>query len=259
MVTRTEDMDSQSSPRIRLGRLLPGYTDVGDGANSPVRGIAATIDGEITVIAKRISGREIAVEAICAALGREVGLPIPEPLLLLDESEAWFFGSADLGHPSLAQFVKITDSAVIDELGQWPKLLAAACFDEWIANPDRHNGNLLYDGNGFFLIDHGLSIPSGMHATDSSDDFYVNRLLEIVIEAMQGNDILKQRAVNNARAWVHECSQGKTESAGASIPEGFHPNTPELMESFLRDRILYLGNILHDKIKPEQGRLKLDD
>lgn len=35
----------------------------------------------------------------------------------------------------------------------------AAYFDEWIAMDDRHNGNLLFNGDDFILIDHETAIP----------------------------------------------------------------------------------------------------
>jgi hypothetical protein len=165
--------------KLLVGRLLPGAQEVGHGANRPVRGIAATASGEIAVVAKRVSTREIAVEIICAAIGRAAGLPIPEPVLLMDHEDVWHYGSVDSSHPNLSRFVCTDDASILGELERWPSLLPAACFDELIANPDRHDGNLLYDGSGFFLIDHGLCIPLGMNPQERSDDYHLNRLLDL--------------------------------------------------------------------------------
>jgi hypothetical protein len=243
---------------VRVGRLLPGAQEVGEGVNLPVRGIAATADGEIAVIAKKLCGREIAVEVICAALGRAAGIPIPEPLLLLDPNDCWHFGSADIGHPNLSKFVSHQDSSVLDELERWPDLLAAACFDELIANPDRHDGNILYNGNGFLLIDHGLCLPHGMQPDDRSEDYHTNRFLETIINVCR-DEVAQQRAVNSSREWVQSKSIPATSSAEKSVTEQLNPEARDQLISFLKSRVSILGDLLHEKIKPSQGSLKLDD
>lgn len=243
--------------QIRVGRLLPGGQLVGEGANQPWRGIAATVAGEVAVIAKRISNREMAVEVVCAALGRSAGLPIPEPLLLLDSANEWHFGSADTGHPNISQFVSSQDNSILDELERWPELLAAACFDELIANPDRHDGNILFNGQGFLLIDHGLCLPLGMPPSDSSDDYYANRFLELAISACR-DDLSTERAARRAAEWAEQKPIAAVEQTEKSIFEHFESKTQNQLISFLKERIAGLGDMLHDKIKPTaQGRLKL--
>lgn len=244
---------------VRIGRLLPGGTEVGEGANRPVRCVAATHSGEVAVIAKRLAIREIAVEVVCAAVGRAAGLPIPEPLLLVDDHQTWHYGSVDVGHPNLAQYVSASDSSVLDELEKWPPLLHAACFDELIANPDRHDGNLLYDGAGFFLIDHGMCIPHNMAATDTSDDYHNNQLLELQIDICS-DDILTQRAASGAREWTMNSGASSIELVDQAMVEHIELKPKEELLSFLRNRIAILGDLLHDRIKPsQQGRLRLND
>jgi len=240
--------------QIRVGRLLPGGQLVGSGSNQPWRGIAATVDGEVAVITKKISRREIAVEVICAALGRAAGLPVPEPLLLVDADEEWHFASADVGHPNLSQLVNSKDASVLDELEQWPELIAAACFDELIANPDRHDGNILFNGQGFLLIDHGLCIPSGMQPDDDSDDYYSNRFLELAISACR-DDLATERAARRAAEWALNKPASALENTEQSLSANLQSNQ---LISFLKDRIASLGDMLHHKIKPTaQGRLNL--
>ena len=244
---------------VRIGRLLPGGTEVGEGSNRPVRCVAATHFGEVTVIAKKLPVREIAVEVVCAAVGRAAGLPIPEPLLLVDDQQVWHYGSADMGHPNLAQYVSASDSSVLDELKKWPALLHAACFDELIANPDRHDGNLLYDGAGFFLIDHGMCIPHSMSATDTSDDYHNNQLLDLQINTCS-DDISTQRAVSGAQEWIKNSGASSIELADQAMVEHIELKPKEELLSFLRSRIAILGDLLHDRIKPsQQGRLRLND
>lgn len=242
-----------ASVQIRVGRLLPGGQLLGEGSNKPLRGIAATISGEVAVIAKKISNREISVEIICAALGRSAGLPIPEPLLLLDANNDWHFGSADIGHPNLAQIVCSEDQSILDELEKWPELLAAACFDELVANPDRHDGNILFDGLGFLLIDHGLCIPSKMMPNDASEDYYINRFLELAISACR-DEVSIQRTAKRALEWAEQKSKPAVEAVAASNFEHLGSPTQNQLICFLKERIITLGEILHSKIKPTAQR-----
>lgn len=243
---------------IKIGRLLPGASEIGEGATRPVRGMAYTHEGEIAVIAKRLASREIAVEVMCALLGRAAGLPIPEPLLLVDESMAWHYASADVGHPNLAQYIQTNDSSVLDELERWPSLLDAACFDELIANPDRHDGNLLYDGQGFFLIDHGMCIPFGMPPATMTDDYHSNQLLDLHIGTCR-DEPGRQRSAKSSAEWVlqHACG---TVNEITSIPvQGIDREAQLQLVSFLKSRAEILGGLLHDRINPQlQGRLAID-
>ncbi|MBK8752255.1 MAG: hypothetical protein IPL99_11715 [Candidatus Competibacteraceae bacterium] len=145
---------------LRLGMLLPGGRPVGDGINHAQRAPVLTRQGEVMAIVKELPLYELITEILCALLGRELNLPIPEPLLVIDPAQQLLVaGSVDVGYPSLHQPVLAAHLPLIAALLQgWPALVRSACFDEWIANPDRHGGNLLFDGQGFWLIDHGLAL-----------------------------------------------------------------------------------------------------
>jgi hypothetical protein len=210
------------------------------------------------VVAKQVSTREIAVEIICAAIGRAAGLPIPEPVLLMDHDDVWHYSSVDSSHPNLSQFVCTDDASILGELERWPSLLPAACFDELIANPDRHNGNLLYDGSEFFLIDHGLCIPLGMTPQERSDDYHLNRLLDLQIEICR-DDLLVQRTAVGSREWAEFKGRQSIALIESSGSDALPLETHRLLLSFLKDRIAILGDHLYERIKPErQGSLKLN-
>lgn len=250
-------MKKHSSQEITLGRLLPGHSEVGEGVNKPVRGIADTPRGEVTVIAKKIGHKGIATEILCAKLGILMDLPIPEPLVLLDENNDLFFGSVDVGHPSFARFINLNDPAISKKLSEWPDLIKAACFDELIANDDRSNGNLIYDGDSFFLIDHELAIPLSMEAAnwDWDDDFYLNSLLSLVISLGEEDDIKQQRSINEARNWSQKCTQEKAEIAGKSIPASIYQSSDLI--NFIAVRALGLREALHTKIRPNRKQPEL--
>lgn len=244
---------------IRIGRLLPGYSEVGIGHKAPVRGVSLFEGGECTVIAKKLSTREIAVELICSCLGRELELPIPEPVLLADIDRQWFFGSIDVGHPNLTQVATASDTAIIAKLGEWPGLIQAACFDEWIANPDRGDENLLFDGQGFLLIDHGMAIPQGMRSDDWSDDFYNNQLLEVINDTCIPNEQQRSKLANQAREWCHSAELFEGAFVSTSFPSFIEDNYKQQISNFLKQRVQLLGEKLYQKLNPLQGALKLDD
>ncbi|MEB6631858.1 HipA family kinase [Kluyvera cryocrescens] len=245
--------------QIRIGRLLPGYSEVGIGHKAPVRGVSLFDEGECTVIAKKLSTREIAVELICSCLGRELELPIPEPVLLADINKQWFFGSLDVGHPNLTQVAIASDAAIIAKLGEWPGLLQAACFDEWIANPDRGDENLLFDGQGFLLIDHGMAIPMGMKADDWSDDFYNNQLLDVVNGTCSQAEQKRGELAGQARDWCHSAGFFGEAYEPSSFPSFLDVEYTQQISDFLKQRVCRLGDQLYQKLNPLQGALSLND
>ncbi|MEW2971007.1 hypothetical protein AB1A96_03380 [Pseudomonas juntendi] len=241
----------------RIGRLLPGFHELSEGVNSPVRGIAATDAGEVTVIAKKVSLRVLGVELACAVYGRAAGLPIPEPLVLLDDAGALHFGSVDISHPSLAQFISLSDTSAHSHLVDWPGLLSAACFDELIVNPDRHEGNLLYDGQSFTLIDHDLCMPHGMVPTSAFTPDDANVLLKLAIDALPKDDLSKRRMLKDANSWIASLEDHMVDSAEAAMDGVCTSAIQSQLTSFLRLRLAKLSDLITDKVNPEQGRLSL--
>ena len=127
-------------------------------------------------IFKDLNLQELVNELLAATLGRELGLPIPNPYLglspigtmaakmcpLADGSGHLVFVSQDVGTPNLVQQVQaggaVLASLLVDVLKDWVSLGNVYAFDAWIANTDRHPGNLLIGGPGnIWLIDHGYA------------------------------------------------------------------------------------------------------
>ena len=125
-------------------------------------------------IFKDLNIQQLVNELLAAVLGRELGLPVPNPYLgfvpigalsaqkcpLADGSGHLVFVSEDVGTPNLTQQVQagggLMASILVDVLKNWVSLGNVYAFDAWIANTDRHPGNLLIGGPGnIWLIDHG--------------------------------------------------------------------------------------------------------
>ncbi|EKN4689890.1 hypothetical protein ACSN7A_003197 [Yersinia ruckeri] len=250
---------------IRIGRLLPGGVIVEEGQHRPIKGVAMlpTADGkteEVVVFAKQISSRSISTEITCAALGRCLSLPIPEPVILFDENDLPFFGSVDTTYPSFSQYINDTsDKSVLEKLESWPLLRKAAYFDEWIAMDDRHNGNLLFNGDGFYLIDHESAIPPGLSPEQSGIDYYSNQLLQIASSLLdRKNELAVQMSANEARAWSVANKEEPIENLDVVLSSTVQEKTKKQMLSFLATRIEVLGDILYEQIKPKQVQMNYD-
>jgi len=244
---------------VRIGRLLPGFQELDEGVNAPVRGIASTDDGEITVIAKKVSPRVLAVELICAIYGRAAGLPIPEPLVLFDATGVLHFGSVDMQHPSLAKFVRVSDTSLHSYLLEWPGLIAAACFDELMVNPDRHEGNLLYDGVTFTLIDHDLCLPQGMSPDLPFLPADANVLFKILLDSLPVDDLSKRRLIKDADDWLGNLDDLMVERASSATRDACTSVIQSQLISFVRARLLKLADLISEKVNPDQGRLFAND
>jgi hypothetical protein len=203
------DRNAKNLPRrlkrlvdMKVGVLLAGARPIGEGINGALRGFALVDEEEVQVIAKYLSDRELLCEILCAQIGRELSLPIPEPILLFDNQKKPVFGSSDIGYPNLNHyFAKNTEkSIVMSRLSKWVYLQSASFFDELIFNADRHPGNLLYDGTGFHLIDHGLTLHES-YPPDTPPTEWDNQLFSLAVSLCK-SDLEKTKISNNGSAWT---------------------------------------------------------
>ena len=148
--------------QLRVARFVLSSGDPKNTLRAPTRSLVRSEDGqEWYAYVKEVPPRELVVEVVCALLGRVLDLPVSEPVIVLMPDGSVRFGSTVIDAPPFAHFLN-EDDAVIGRLQRWPNTGAAACFDEWIFNGDRHGGNLLHDGaSRFWLIDHGEALPLG--------------------------------------------------------------------------------------------------
>lgn len=173
-------------PEIRLANVVPGVAAVDSsekGVNETFVGLIQTSSAQLRAYIKVLDARQLVNELICTTLGRSVGLPVPEGFLVrasatdLPESgilakhggEALIFASADVGRPSLKRRLTEGGAQFLDGLlATWKQWDDASIFDEWIANPDRHPGNLLIEGpDKVWLIDHSHALTGpGWTAAD---------------------------------------------------------------------------------------------
>jgi hypothetical protein len=162
--------------RVEFGHFLPG----GQRLPAGIKGVNETYRGWIEVDSVRLQAYvkflhpwEIFNEALGSILCQLVGLPTPRSFLVVvdrndypssavflqtQSTKALAFASLAMTAQALSRHVSVKAlpalRLLVEEWLEWPDVLL---FDQWIANPDRHTGNVLIGAPGeFYLIDHGL-------------------------------------------------------------------------------------------------------
>ena len=208
---------------------------------------------------KHMPPRAILIECVSALIARASGLSTPRPLLvnvppykvpeLPLKGNTIFFGSEDVGFPSLARIAKVENAA--PRLKKWSQLLLAGCFDEFIANADRHQGNIIYGGgDSYTLIDHSHAVPVGH---DSKMPIQTNTFLTLVAPESH-NDLLTHNLKRKAEKYVANFARLTTED-WRSLTR-YHLYCPEDKASevlnFLKDRLPILTQFIAQKLGERQ-------
>lgn len=170
---------------------------------------ALTHDGDRRLYVKKTTKEEILAECLASLLAAELGLPVSRAFIVQDPGEllggGYFAGSEDAGAPSIKQWLNRHDPIVVQMLSNWDKLHDVALFDEWIANPDRHGGNLLWGGeDNWVLIDHALSLWSTLRQPDA--DLPCENILAGCIRDWEG-DLGPARMHRNSGPFAARCRQ----------------------------------------------------
>lgn len=204
---------------IQLATVLPGAEPFKEGnVNETFRG--QVLLGDRTVrgaILKDLDPRQLANELLVSALARRAGLPTPDAYLALvrvgdlpvmhgpalTDGNRLVFASVDVKVPNItfrAQGATIEQQQrLVDEILGWAGLGSLYGFDAWVANVDRHPGNLLFGGKEqVWLIDHGhcLSGPAWTPEDLRVDGDYHSRLTEWLTSRMD----LAQKKKRSAEA-----------------------------------------------------------
>lgn len=222
------------------------------GINITSVGMVKTQKGYVRAYIKEIPFREVLVETICALLGRNLGLSVPRPIWVFKNgTEPPFFGSEDLSYPSLKKFLKFSKLTMPQKklvLAKWEHCRLTICFDEWIANCDRHMENILVDENlKIFLIDHGLSIPEKLSPSENS----INQLAALIIAEKE--DPFLQKLRENLLDIVKTFNSSHV----SNFPSIGTPVDPllESINEFLLNRLPHLQDLIKHQVKYRQGEI----
>jgi len=247
---------------LRTARIVSILGDADNGIFQAKRVKLLFHEGyEHSAYAKKLNDTDFLIEILCATLGREMGLPIPEPVIAIsiDGTEAWF-GSLDAKHPDLSRRLDIEGTNILNTpksnatlklLSQWPQIEEAINFDEWIANADRNPGNVLFDGKeSYSLIDHNqaMRLPFASHAPIN------NQLLNIKL-AFNGDEIARQRLKNKVSVIIDGIDQALPRTIADGMSQQIDEIDNELLSNmvdFLEQRLIKLSHINQEKVPTQQ-------
>jgi len=243
---------------LQFATLVNSLGPAGTGINEAVRGVVRTSAGDIEAYVKKLAtSREVLVEVACAVMARQLGLPVPQPLLVYvpDHMGGPYvaYGSAAVGNGDLSAFVETGQfHAILDRLRAWPGLIKAACFDEWIANCDRHVRNILYNGLGeFSLIDHGLAVNAGLPVDALAP---MNQLFQLAVHGKAENELLRMRPV--ALGVMEAFQQHPTSPVDLGLPSGlWSDEESDSVLAWLASRQTHLMRLASERIPAMQSEM----
>jgi hypothetical protein len=162
--------------------------------NETYRGVIEVGPVVVDAFVKFLPERQLVNEILASVLAAAAGLSVPKaylvkvdkddypksPFIQAKKSDIVAFATAPVGHCQARRRVDVRFPETIKLfLSEWKEWAAAASFDEWVANVDRHFGNLMIGAPGeVWLIDHS-------HAFTGPDW----RIRDLIPEAKFGNKL----------------------------------------------------------------------
>lgn len=255
-------------PHLTFAHALPGAKRLeGDesGVNPTYVGLVDTGEQTVEAYIKILTPRQLANEIAASVLGHSLGMPLPKAFVVIgspddgygDPAPVWEGGPERLLFASEAASggdwrpVKRLSPYPIKPFLAWASLPVSVCFDEWLANVDRHTGNFLFDGAGkFLLIDHShvFTGDAWVESALKSDGKWPNRLIEVWPGPMLTGAV---KAKICAELPQHTTAFSKVDLsvlAHSPMPVLLTPSEIQAVTAFLSTRCAHLAATLPDRL-----------
>ena len=245
---------------IQFATVLPGAKGFKEGnVNETFRGQILLADGTVkSAVIKDLDHKQLANELLASVLAHAADLPAPDAYLALvrgadlvvskaprlADGNRLVFASVDVKVPNIT-FRATGASAdeqrqLLQDILEWADLGHLYAFDSWIANIDRHPGNLLFGGkNEIWLIDHGhcFSGPAWQPNDLNANGEYRNKLSEWLTGSLnleqkrkRSSEVIK---FTNVISTIDVSGSSKNSRISALLPA----NDVLAVEGFLKDRV----------------------
>lgn len=258
------DAESFLKENLLVGTLCEGATRVSGGQHPMWKGFVNLGHSEVEAYVKKCADDSaLLIEVISALIGIVFGLPIPRPIIikiLPDHPEipvpqtTYIFGSEAQNCPNFARFLsnyKQSEKIILN----YKELHKIISFDELLANPDRNNNNILYDGENYFFIDHEYCLHDRQNPKSEIMDsaFKTGNLSDVYRFHASHNDVEVEKTLRKIRKYVAENIDKKAEIAFKVLEQvPIHTNTykakVEFTKTFLLERLPCLETLIKSSL-----------
>lgn len=251
---------------ILWGNLCEGAEQFNGGQNQMWKGFVSTSKGEVEAYVKKCKSNDtIYVEIIVALVGRIYGLPIPKPIIVKVEPNhpdicvaetTFLYGSEAYDSPNFERFLRRynCNEELILNYKNLHKILA---FDELIANPDRNNGNILYDGESFQFIDHEYCFANNQNPkAEILDDWKTGNISDIYRHHHGSNDVLIHATMKKVKKYINDELKATYDDVilvldGVSLDGQSYSSKVSFVKNFILERLPVLDVLLKNSISSE--------
>ncbi|HIQ36210.1 MAG TPA: hypothetical protein EYH52_16575 [Acinetobacter venetianus] len=254
------------------GVLCEGAMSINAGQHRMWKGFIATNNGEVEAYIKECRNPNVIIaELITALIGRVYGLPIPRPIIVKVEPNhpdivvaetMYFFGSESEEYPNFERFLRdysASDQLILD----YKDLHKIIAFDELLANPDRNNGNILYDGENFKFIDHEYCLnPKQNPKGEIADDFRIGNISDIYKHYRGSNDVDIHKIMRKVNSCVAECFKESHADAlnvlnAVNLNATSYAERTKFTNSFILERLTVLDVLVKNSITQDSDDSQL--
>lgn len=231
-------------------------------------------DDDVALYLRIGTARHIVAELVCAVIGRAIGLPVPEPLIvkirkgdlptsrLIDhEADATLaFASASVGGDSCAQLLREDSEHALRLVMTWRQLLPTTAFDEWMANPDRNLGNIVFAAQNLWLIDHAQALGGKAAELSSLKSLQQHAFSNVLANLIESAFVPADRAdhLKRVQRWLNDntLALDLEEAVAATGVRRWHTKRERAqLLDFVRNRLLITHSLLCNRLGHPQLNL----
>jgi hypothetical protein len=215
----------------------------------------------------------LVAELVCGCIARALKLPAPEVFLIVippghlpqsvickPEAVTLCVGTRDIGGTDFTQLLSADFDAALPLLTKWPDLENVIAFDEWLANPDRNMGNLIYVAQNLHIIDHAEAFGGSCRELFPLAELTASSFSNLLADMF--NDLstdARASLLKKVRTWLNE-SAGSIDVQGvvSSAPTRLW-NTPEQdreLVDFITQRLTITHSLLCSRLGHPQLSLR---
>jgi hypothetical protein len=204
----------------------------------------------------------LVAELLCAVIARMLGLPAPEAFVVavppgvLTGSNAvanmLYVGTLDVGGSTFSQLLRADSVSASNILRKWEHLVPVTVLDEWLANPDRNWGNILYVANTLHIIDHAEAFGGRSRnlfdLADLAEDQLTNKLAVFLTDS---NTAQRQSYLTKAKEWLTFTAGALDINVAIAIAQVTRWQTPEQeaeLVQFITNRIKITHRLLCNRL-----------